>query len=614
MINVRRFASLVALALIVSTAAQAGSGKSRFTAEAYLSHIRVLASDDLGGRGPGQPGIEKAKDYIVNHLRELGLKPMGENGTFLQEFEVTKGRTIDSDAAVLKVAGVDATWKVGEDWTPLTQSADEKIEGPLAFAGYGIEAKDFEWNDYADFDVKDKVVLIFRYEPPADDPEAKFGGRQPSEFATFQRKVRIAADHDAKAVLIVNPPSREPEKDELVPFESARGPRWQIPVAHVKRGVAEAMLKAAGMPKLAELEASLNKDRKPASRELGALKAELNTALKPNKVKTNNVLALLPGDGSTDEIVVVGAHYDHLGTTTSAGKSVIYNGADDNASGTAGVLELARVISTEPKTHRNIVFMLFSGEELGLLGSKHFVEHPTFELSRVKAMFNLDMIGRFSQNKFVMHGIESGEGFKELVDKAADEAGVTYKPSHDVFGRSDHASFYRKDIPVLFPFTGTHKEYHQPEDDIELIDGDGATSVLFMSQRILTELANMKEGPAFKKDTGEDKPDEKDEKADAQRTMPGVRLGVMPGYEDDGKPGFLVESLVTGGAAEKAGILAGDRIMQIDDTKIKDIYGYMELLRSKKPGDVIEVLVERKGESKSIKVTLEAPPRRNNDR
>ncbi len=609
--------SLACVLLFSSLVTWAGGGgaeskrKSRFEADAYLKHVRVLASDEFGGRGPGQEGIEKAADYIVKHFKQLGLKPAGDDGTFLQAFEVAKGRTIDIEAAQLKLAGADSKWQVKQDWTPLTQSADADVEGPLAFAGYGIQAEAAGWDDYADFEAKDKLLLVFRFEPNAEDPNAEFGGERPSTHATFATKVRLAVDQGAKALLIVNPPSRETEKDELVAFESSRGPRWQIPVVHIKRSVAEALLSAAKMPKLAELEASLNKQRTSQSREMD-VRVAVNTALKRNMVKTSNVLAMLPGDGSTDEVVVVGAHYDHLGTLPVAGEQVIHNGADDNASGTAGVLELARVLASEPKHRRNIVFMLYSAEEIGLLGSKHWVEKPTFEFSRVKAMFNLDMIGRYGQGKFVMHGIESGEGFKELVDRASEAAGVSYKPSRDVFGRSDHASFYRKKVPVLFPFTGTHKEYHQPEDDVELIDAEGATGVLHMSQMIISEWANLKEGPRFKQDEDENEKDaDAQTNADGQqRAMPGVRLGVMPAYDDDGKPGFVVESLVPGGAAEKAGILAKDRIVQMGETTIKDIYAYMEFLRGCKPGDVVDVVVERDGERKTISVTLVAPPRR----
>ncbi len=636
---------VLALAAILGISQPDGlaAEKVTFSAAAYVDHVKRLAADEWGGRGPGQPGIEHAAEYIADVFKQAGLEPAGADGTYFQEFEVNRGKLLDREAAKFVVEGVDAEWKVGEQWIPFPFSAEGEVEGPVAFVGYGIEADRHEYNDYKDFDARGKILLMMRYEPKAEDPEAEFGGSTPSSFSMFVRKARWAANHEAKAVIIVNPPNRDPEKDELYEFsESARGQTYALPMIHVKREVAEALLKKAGAPTLAELAGQIDETRKPVSRDLEGVQARIVSGVSQRKITTRNVLGMLKGDGSTDEVIVIGAHYDHLGTSGEGDKAVIYNGADDNASGTAGVLELARAYGQQPRPRRNILFMTFSAEEMGLLGSKHFVDNPTIDLSRIKFMMNLDMIGRYDPEKFQMHGIETSEAFPELVAKHAGEAAVNYRQASDMFGRSDHASFYRKGIPVLFPFTGLHPQYHQPEDDWELINGEGATHVLDLTYRITREVAEMSEGPSYRsqeeiraaeeaakaeqeaKDAaakaaeGGEKAAEGEKKPEAPKSppaddaaprMPRVRLGIMPDYSE-GANGLRIESVVEGGAAAKAGLKGGDVIVRIGATKVSDIRSYMESLLDAEPGDEVEIVVERDGKPVTLKVKLEAPPRR----
>ncbi|GAG27603.1 unnamed protein product, partial [marine sediment metagenome] len=251
----------------------------------------------------------------------------------------------------------------------------------------------------------------------------------------------------------------------------------------------------------------LDNERKPLSQDLG-LTVALRPGVKPNMLLAKNVLGLIRGDGGTEETIVVGAHRDHVGIQRPRSRSadrtpVVHNGADDNASGTAGVIELARAVNSGPPLRRNVLFIAFDAEEMGLLGSRHFVRNPTVELDQIPAMLNLDMIGRLSQKKFTIFGIPTGEEFPELVEKAAEERGLEYKASRGMFGGSDHASFARHDIPALFFFTGMHKEYHQPQDDWELIDAEGATQILELSHDILVHLADMEEGPTFAEPSAE---------------------------------------------------------------------------------------------------------------
>jgi hypothetical protein len=636
----------VLVAACVAWSAYAGepaSQPSPFSADAYLAHIKYLASEELSGRLTGTEGNALAGEYIARHFADAGLKPAGENGTYFQDFEVQRGKKLVASAAALKVDGLDQHWEVRKDWIPLPFTAPDDVEGPLAFAGYGIQADTHNYDDYANFDATGKVLLVLRYEPLVSDPEAEFGGKTPSRYATFAKKAETAAHKGAKALLIVNPPKRdgrEGQEDTLFAFdEDLAEQTYDLPLVHVTRPVAEALLKKGGLPDLASLQEQLDRERKPLSADLH-LHAVLKTGVKPNMIPARNVLGLLPGNGESEEMIVLGAHYDHLGRVPTHSDSEdqtpqIHYGADDNASGTAAVLELARVLSGEPKLRRSVLFITFSAEELGLLGSQHFVAHPTVKLEQVKAMVNFDMVGRLNAEHFTVYGLPSGKEFGELVDRAALQAGVRYRaPQAGLFEASDHASFYQHDIPVLFPFTGIHKQYHTPQDTWQLIDADGAVKILTMFHQIARDLGNLESGPTFEKvvpqPENEDelpvKPaveHEKDAREKAERSAPAeshdhsdapqpkaprVRLGVLPDYGATGEPGLVVSSVVEGGAAEAAGMQDGDRIVRIGDQTVKDIYGYMNALRERKPGDMVDVVVVRKdkGENKEValKVTL----------
>lgn len=609
-----------------------------FDADLYLAHIKYLASDELEGRLVGTPGIELAAEYIAKQFAEAALKPAGDNGTWFQSFEVRRGKKLVDADALLKVDGIERTWQVRKDWIPLPFTSTEDVQGPLAFAGYGIKAGAFDFDDYANFDAKGKILLMFRFEPAAEDPNADFGGKTPSRHAMFARKADVAARQGALAVLIVNPPARDGLDDKLYEFgEESTEQTFDLPIVHVTRELAEALVKKAGLPDLATLQEKLDRERKPLSADM-SLSIELKTGVKPNLVSTRNVIGLLKGDGSTEDTIVLGAHYDHVGKIPPPfdrkdSAPQIHNGADDNASGTAGVIELARVLGHERGLRRNVLFIAFSGEELGLLGSEHFVEHPTIELKNVRAMLNFDMIGRLSADKFTIFGTSTGKEFGDLVSRAAEQVGLKYRAAKGVPGNSDHGSFSTRDIPVLFGFTGVHKEYHRPTDDWQLIDAPGATKVLALFHSVVRDLANMEEGPTFQPTTVEPEPEddamkpgiehekeaqeagEKGSKprdnGEVERPMrPGVRLGIIPDFTGSDQPGVVADTVMDGGAAKAGGMQNGDRIIRINDHKIKDIYGYMSVLKEFKPGDTLDVVIVRKGEEVTLKITLKEAPKR----
>jgi hypothetical protein len=633
-------ALLTACVAVAQEPASQPGARPLFDADKYLAHIKYLASDELEGRLTGTPGCDQAAEYIARQFMEAGLKPAGDDGSWFQHFPVTRGKKLLDDEALLKVDGLEHKWQVRKDWIPLPFTSLEDVDGPLAFAGYGIKAEAHDYDDYAGFDATGKILLMFRYEPPADDPNADFGGQTPSRHSMFIRKAELAAKQGAKAVLIVNPPKRAGADDKLYAFdEFFTDQTYELPIVHVNRELAEALVKKAGLPDLASLQEKLDRARRPLSADMN-LTIHLKTGVKAHQVDGKNVIGLLKGSGETDETIVLGAHYDHLGNVPAHGgrdgdtTRQIHNGADDNASGTAGVIELARALAHERGLRRNILFITFSGEELGLLGSEYFVNHPTPDLKNIRAMVNFDMIGRLNQHKFTIYGVGSGQEFAELVRQAAEHAGVEYRGlsgGGGMFGASDHASFYSHDIPVLFPFTGVHKQYHQPEDDWELIDAEGATHVLTMFHETVRALASLETGPTFvtlpkggPEEEEEEEPPvkpaiehEKERQASetkpakphaggemGRRGRPQVRLGIAPEYSATSLPGVVAGTVTDGSAAKAAGMLEGDRIIRIGEHPIKDMYGYMEALRDAEPGQTLEVVVVRKDEELTLKVKL----------
>lgn len=634
-------AALTACPWVVAGSGNVSAYSSAFTTEQYIEHIRYLASDTLGGRRPGTEGMAMAEVYIANHFARLGLKPLGDDDSYFQSFELRRNKKFDPAHATFSIAGVEKQWATETDWTPISQSAAGTLtDAPVAFVGYGIDAADEGYTDYADFDVKGKVALMLRYEPKSEDKDAKIGGSAASTHATFTKKASVAAEKGALAILIVNPPLRTDDEGKVVPdklmtYEDDAGRNYRIPFLQVSREIADAILAAGKMPTLAELQAKIDGSRKAASIDIPDAKISFDTGISYGKAR--NVIALLEGTSAKDEYVVVGSHHDHLGFVApgfgrgAGGKREIHNGADDNASGTAGVLELARVFANGPRPRRSIIFMTFSAEEMGLLGSAHFVKEPTVPLEKIVAMVNFDMIGRLGDGKLDIYGTDTAEQFATLVDKAATAAGAKYStPSIKAmtFGDSDHSSFYRKNIPVLFPFTGIHKQYHKPEDDWERIDATGATMVLETFAPVIQEIANMEGGPTFISPKKEEKPADTstasqpasaptaeqaavaaDRPARTDTPMPRVRLGVAPSYSDT-ESGLLIESVIEGGVAAKGGMKDGDRIVKIEGKEIGDIQDYMSVLRTFKPDDEITITVERGAnrEKVELKLKLTAPP------
>ncbi len=596
----------------VATSRAADASAEFAAAKAALtSHVEYLAADALGGRGVASAGIDDAADYIVKHWKDAGLEPGGVDGTWFQPFPVPAQKSLDESKASLTIGGIDRPLKLGVDWTPLPYTAVGGAEGPLAFVGYGIDAPEHKYDDYLDIDPSGKIVLMLRYEPRSSDREARFGGEEASLYASFERKAREAAARGAKAVLIVNPPTHPlTVEDALIAFKPWRTrPTYAVPMAQISRNVADELLKAAKMPTLAELQRRLDQTRESHSEDLAGVNISLKTGV--SQAEGRNVLGMLRGSGETAETIVVTAHYDHLGQrpadTTKEEPLDTYNGADDNASGTAAIIELARRFANGPRPRRNILFFACSAEELGLVGSRYFVAHPTIRESEIIANVNFDMIGRYREEEFEVSGTGTAKEFPELVKAAGESAGLKFKLLERVRRDSDQAAFDSADIPSLFVHTGLHTEYHRPGDDVALINYDGMVKITAMGEAIVRALANLASGPA-RIDRAKDAASEPRAAASQPSPQSRVRLGILPDL-DAGGPGLLLQSVTEGSAGQKAGLLAGDRILEIAGKPIASLDDLRTILADFDWGDSVEMRVKRGDEEKKLNAKLERPRR-----
>jgi hypothetical protein len=540
-------------------------------------HVRWLASDALEGRGTGTPSIDLAAEYIAREFRRYGLEPAGEDGTYFQTFAVITGAASSGNTLALREAGGTETAIDTMQFMPYAFSASTSFAGAPVYAGYGIVTPDESMNDYAALDVTGRVVLV-RAGYPAD---ANPHGSVPM-MASARSKELFARERGAAALLIIHDNSaklRELDYDGSAAFS-------RIPVARVSPAAAERILAAAGIAD--GLDALSTKGPHPQVDPACSVAGRFSVELV--RKNTRNVLAMLPGTDPArrEEVLVVGAHYDHLGwgqdgSLYRGAVPQIHNGADDNASGTAGVLELAEYYAKHP-TGRSLLFMTFSGEEMGLLGSAHFTDDPTLPLARVKAMFNLDMVGRLPEDtrRLNVQGIGTSPVWKDMVETRNDDEGFDLALIDDGHGSSDHSSFYAKDIPVLFFFTGLHTDYHRPSDDADRVNFAGQTTVV----RYVAELIDAA-------DANEDIPFTRVKKSDEQPVARfNVYVGTMPDYAHT-EDGFRITGTSPGSPAEKAGLQEGDIIIRFGETEVGSIYDYMTALSRHSPGESVPVTVRR---------------------
>jgi hypothetical protein len=610
---------LLAAAGETPTATAPASARILNAAESRLkADVGFLAADAREGRAPGTPGIEAAAAYIAGAFNTAGLKTAPGADGYFQPFTI-HGQAKLGKAPSLAFSGPDGKSLVLDkgDFTPLAIGTGANLGNvPIVFAGYGISARDsiikLDYDDYAGVDVKGKAVLLLRREPRQDRDDSPFDGKKDSFYATFRHKATNAFQQGAAAVLLVNDHAGlKAGKDELLGFSMAGpSPTSTIPFLMLTRAVADKLLAGAGEPTLAALEEEIDSDLKPRSRALKGwtLKAEVD--IERTSIETKNVVGVLEGAGPlADETIVVGAHYDHLGRggglfsgSLAPFSKEIHNGADDNASGTSMLLELARRLTRRADPlPRRVVFIAFSGEERGLLGSQHYVDSPLFPLKNTVMMVNFDMVGRLNgKNELTLYGIGTSPGIEAIADALAKSEEFKLKKIASGYGPSDQQSFYVRDIPVLFAFTGTHSDYHRPSDDTDLINFGGMARIADFSELLLLDLARRPQRPGFIKVAGPPQ-------GDPARSAVSVYLGSIPDY-DEGTKGVKLNGVREGSPAEKGGLRKGDVIVKFGGKAVGTIYDYTDSLARYKPGDVVEVVVERDGKETTLKVTLGKKP------
>lgn len=567
--------------------------------EKLKAGITYLASDELEGRKSGTEGDSLAAIFIRERFAENGATLMGYNG--FQYFGVISD-VVAGGKNSLTVVNHD--FVAGKDFMPFSFSSSETVDAEVVFAGFGISgvSGDLAWDDFAGKDVKNKLVLVLRGDPEPDNQNSAF-----IPMATDRAKALAAHDRGAAGILLVSPSSFD-KKDQPVDitFDKTVSDAG-LPVISITRNLAGAIL---GLPATAvdSLEKVMISARSTANVN-GLNRVKLTADVIRNKVTTRNIIAMIPGNDPVlkDEFVVVGAHYDHLGMGgTGSGSRVpdvhaVHGGADDNASGVAAIIALSEYFAKEAnRPSRSLLFVSFGAEEMGILGSRFFVANCPVAIKSVKAMVNLDMVGRLKSQdpSLTISGTGTFTVADSLIDLLEKNRPFVIKKSPDGYGPSDHAAFYGKDIPVLFITTGAHEDYHTPDDMASRINYNGVEQVIDFTADLVAVLSDMPVAPVFR-EAGSRK-----ESGNYGRNLK-VTLGIMPdvsGAETSG--GMKVEGTRKDGPAASAGMLKGDIITAINGMPVTNIYDYMSRLGKLKPGEVVNVEVIREGKKEVLIIQL----------
>lgn len=615
------FLFLISLAISVS----AQTAKIDLAEQNLRKHVSYLASDNLEGRRTGEKGATSAAGYVANMFANYKLKGgFAEKGkvNFLQPFPYTTAVSLGAEnRLMITTAKNNQVAEIKTGWMPFGASLDANLSGADAvFAGYGIVSSESKLDDYAKQDVAGKIVVALDGSPEKDSPH--------SSLARFNihAKAKIAKDRGAIALILI---SRETDlandKSAKLDYDPTLG-ETAIPVAVASRAVAALMFRTE-----AQLTAALQRGETIGAQQFKVL---LKINLNKKSGQSYNVIGVLEGTDAVlkNEAIIIGAHYDHLGRggagSLAANSTEIHHGADDNASGVAALIELARQFSANKNNRRTLIFIAFGGEEEGLLGSKYYVNNSVFPVEKTIAMINMDMIGRLNQNKLTVGGIGTASEWKNLVESKnliannsiqlpanqlpttaiVKDEGVAGTPTsvaavnnpafslqlnEDGFGPSDHSSFYAQKIPVLFFFTGTHLDYHKPSDTTEKINYAGLNQITnYVSEIIKSIDANPKRPTyAVAKSSG----------MSGGRTGFNVSLGTIPSYAES-NDGLILDGVRDESPAAKAGIKAGDKIIRLAGKEVRNVSDYTVILGELKADTEYEIVVMRGGEKLSLKI------------
>jgi len=565
------------------------------TSKESEKHVKYLSSDLLQGRLTGSEGDSLAAEYIRKEFRSSGLVPLVDDG--FQRFSVTR-RLVPGNANSLAVNGTE--YKTGDDFSPAGFTSNGSAEAGLAFAGYGfnINNDSIQWDDYRGLDIKGKWVLVLSGEPQSDNPSSPY-----LQAGNDRNKALAAKDMGASGVLLVSGPAYDPD-DEFDPMNPGDLPVG-LPVIRIRRSVADEILKTKGIS-VASIEEKLNKSLTPASFNAEVIIKATAEAVREMS-STRNVVMMLPGEDKTltSEYIIIGAHFDHLGlggpgsSSRAVDTTGVHHGADDNASGVSLMLELAeKMAETEGDNKRSVVFIAFSGEEMGLLGSKYYVENAGIDLSKVNAMINLDMVGRLNEtNNIQIGGTGTSPSMKEVLTSLNDTNLLKLSLSEEGYGPSDHSSFYGKNIPVLFFSTGAHLDYHTPADTYDKINYQGMVSVGDLVYRTASFMANDETRLQFT-EAGPNT------SQSGQMRRRGVTLGIMPDFAGNISNGLRADFVTPGKPAALGGMKKGDIITAINGLPVNNIQDYMFRMGQLKHGQTINVEINRNGESILLLIQL----------
>jgi aminopeptidase YwaD len=586
----RRVGMVIGIALLIALAL---ADRTTVSVSNLQAHVKYLASPELEGRFAIAPGAHRAADYIARVFEQSGLEPKGTNGYF-QDWELTLGFKPGADNS-LKIRG-GRIWEAPvEAIRPLNLTANTKVEGELVFVGYGISQPNAGYDDYESVDVSGKIAVILRGAPNWEGVGADI-----QRAARIAPKVQTALQKGAVGVILVN----QPDNDRLLPLGMrGRAPAANAALLNVQASVGDKLLQPLGLT-VAEAVKRINEKGLPISAELN-LSAEMSASIEPNRGVARNVVGFIPGNDPQlrDEVIVIGAHYDHLGYgevgSLAPEPGDIHPGADDNASGTAAIMELARLLAqNRDRLKRSVLVIAFSAEEEGLLGAEYFVQNPTVPRENIVAMLNFDMVGRMSNNRVSISGVGTAAEWESIL-KAANTANLNLQLGQSASGGSDHMPFMRREIPVLFFFTGMHPDYHRPSDTWDKINYEGQAQIVALAERVVYDLASRPERPKFTR------PQQPQPQQGAQRSGFRVRIGLIPSYSE--QEGVLLEGVAPGSPAEQAGLKAGDRIVAVMGQRIRNIEELTSLYDKMEPGKPVEFTIVREGKELKLQVTPAAP-------
>ena len=643
-----RMSLLIALVVAISIAAGGQQTQTQIASsvERLRAHIEYLASDKLEGRRTGSPGANLATEYIAREFSRYGLRrsigydtpgmshfEADSPNRYLQKFPYVAGVELGkSNQTLFQVSSAaPVNLRVGEDWMPLGLSSSGKIENAGAmFVGYGITASELKYDDYQNGKAAGKIAIALSGTPDGDNPHGQF-----AQYEDIRWKAIAARNARATAlVIIARAENFRDDRLATLHFDHGAGDAG-LPVVAISRSVAARLFEANGIKNFGEFVEQVSTVlAQPGTKEirghavntsysfdlLSNTKLTVSTDVVRHEVQAANVVGLLDGSDPTlkKEVIVIGAHYDHLGRggegSLASKEGDIHHGADDNASGVAGVLELARIFK-EQRPRRTIVFIAFSGEEEGLLGSNYYVNHPIVPLANTVAMINMDMIGRMKDNKLIVGGVGTAQEWRASIAEAQEFSAalrslmastvpkmvvgdgllktLDLTLNEDGYGPSDHSSFYAKQIPVLFFWTGTHEDYHKPSDTADKINYPDEARIILLVAGIVTSL-----------DINDKRLSYTVAKSESTGRSTGFRvyLGTIPNYADS-SDGLLLDGVRDDSPASKAGIKAGDKIVKLAGREVHNVYDYTYALGEMKAGQEYEVELLRGGERLKLTIT-----------